>query len=263
MLAVPGRRMLDSMSRTDPQADTPLNWSDMGMSELPTGTVTLLLADVEGSTQLWQTRPGEMTAAIACLDRTVCELISAHHGVRLVEKGEGDTCLVAFTRASDAVACALGLQRAPLAPIQLRIGVHTGEVQLRDDGNYVGTTVGAAARLRELAHGGQTVLSSITEELVHDRLPADAWLIDLGTHQPRDSRRLDRIVQLCHPDLGNEFPPLRTCEPVVALNLPVQFTSFVGRQAEINDVRRLLADNRLVTLTGAGGVGKTRLAVLT
>ena len=180
MFAARGRRMLASMSGTDPRADTPLNWSDLGVSELPTGTVTLLLADVEGSTRLWQTQPEEMTAAIARLDRTVCEVISAHDGVRPVEQGEGDSFVVAFARASDAVACALELQRAPLAPIRLRIGVHTGEVQLRDEGNYIGPTINRTARLRDLAHGGQTVLSGITEDLVLDRLPADAWLTDLG-----------------------------------------------------------------------------------
>ncbi len=253
--------MLASMSGTDPRADTPLNWSNLGVSELPTGTVTLLLADVEGSTRLWQTQPEQMTAAIARLDRSVCEVISAHDGVRPVEQGEGDSFVVAFARASNAVACALELQRAPLAPIRLRIGVHTGEVQLRDEGNYIGTTVNRTARLRDLAHGGQTVLSGTTEDLVLDRLPADAWLTDLGSHQLRDLPRLERVVQLCHPDLRNDFPPLRARETVVAQHLPVQFTSFVGREAEIEDVRQILADNRFVTLTGAGGVGKTRLAV--
>lgn len=231
------------------------------MSELPTGTVTLLLADVEGSTRLWQTQPQEMTAAIARLDRTVSEVIAGHRGVRPVEQGEGDSFVVAFARASDAVACALELQWAPLAPIRLRIGVHTGEVQLRDEGNYVGTTVNRTARLRDLAHGGQTVLSGITEDLVLDHLPTDAWLTDLGTHELRDLPRPERVVQLCHPELRNDFPPLRTRETAVAQHLPVQLTSFVGRQAEINDVRQILADHRLVTLTGAGGVGKTRLAV--
>jgi predicted ATPase/class 3 adenylate cyclase/DNA-binding CsgD family transcriptional regulator len=249
------------MSGTDPFADTPLNWSDLGVSELPTGTVTLLLADVEGSTRLWQTQPEEMTAAIARLDRAVADIIAAYDGVRPVEQGEGDSFVVAFARASNAVACALALQRAPLAPIRLRIGVHTGEVQLRDEGNYVGTTVNRTARLRDVAHGGQTVLSGTTEDLVLDQLPADAWLCDLGTHDLRDLPRPERVVQLCHPDLRNDFPPLRTRETVVAQHLPVQFTSFVGREAEMNDVREVLADNRLVTLTGAGGVGKTRLAV--
>jgi class 3 adenylate cyclase len=251
--------MLASMSEA---ADMPrLNWSDLDVSELPTGTVTLVLADVEGSTRLWQTQPEEMTAAIARLDRTVCDIIAAHDGVRPVEQGEGDSFVVAFTRASDAVACALELQRAPLAPIRLRIGVHTGEVQLRDEGNYIGTTVNRTARLRDLAHGGQTVLSGTTEDLVLDGLAADAWLTDLGTHRLRDLPRPERVVQLCHPDLRNDFPPLRTRETIVAQRLPAQLTSFVGRDAEINDVRQILVDNRFVTLTGAGGVGKTRLAV--
>ncbi|WP_369798488.1 LuxR C-terminal-related transcriptional regulator [Mycobacterium sp. URHB0044] len=246
---------------SEPEADTPLNWSDLGVSELPTGTVTLLLADVEGSTRLWQTQPEEMTAAVARLDRTVCELVAAHEGVQPVEQGEGDSFVVAFARASDAVACALKLQGAPLAPIRLRIGVHTGEVQLRNEGNYIGPTVNRAARLRDLAHGGQTVLSGTAEDLVFDRLPVDAWLTDLGTHQLRDLPRPERVVQLCHADLRKDFPPLRTRETVVAAHLPGQFTSFVGREAEMNAVQQILADNSVVTLTGAGGVGKTRLAV--
>ena len=253
--------MLASMSGTDPRADTALNGSDLGVSELPTGTVTLLLADVEGSTQLWQTQPAEMTAAIARLDRTVCDIIAAHDGVRPVEQGEGDSVVVAFTRASDASACALDLQLAPLAPIRLRIGIHTGEVQLRDDRNYIGPTMNRAARLRDLAYGGQTVLSGTTGDLVAERLPPDAWLTELGSHRLRDLPRPERVMQLCHPDLHNEFPPLRNRETVVAQHLPVQLTSFVGREAEMNDVRQILANNRLVTLTGAGGVGKTRLAV--
>jgi len=124
-----GLRMLASMTDTDPRVE--LNWSDL----LPTGTVTLLLADVEGSTRLWETRPDEMTAAFAGLDRALAELIVAHGGVRPVEQGEGDSFVLAFAGASDAVGCALELQRAPLAPIRLRIGVHTGEVQPRDEGN--------------------------------------------------------------------------------------------------------------------------------
>ena len=234
----------------------------MGVSEfLPTGTVTLLLADVEGSTRLWQTQPDEMTAAVARLHRTMSEIIAAHGGVRPVEQGEGNSFVAAFARASDAVACALELQWAPLAPIQLRIGVHTGEVRLRDDGSYAGPTINRTARLRDLAHGGQTVLSGATEPLVIDWLPAGAWLTDLGTHRLGDLPRPERVVQLCHPDLRNEFPPFAAANNVVVHGLPVQLTSFVGREAQIREVRQLLADNRLVTLTGAGGVGKTRLAV--
>jgi class 3 adenylate cyclase len=154
----------------------PLNWSDLGVSELvPTGTVTLLLADVEGSTRLWETQPDEMTAAFANLDRTLAEVVGAHGGVRPIEQGEGDSFVIAFGRGSDAVACALDLQRAPLAPIRLRIGLHTGEVQLRDEANYIGPTINRTARIRDLAHGGQTVLSGTTTDLVCDRLPADAW----------------------------------------------------------------------------------------
>src|SRR6201993_4222897 len=243
--------MLASMSEIDPRADTPLvDWSDLGVSGLlPTGTVTLLLADVEDSTRLWETQPEEMTAAFARLDHALSDLLAAHGGVRPVEQGEGDSFVIAFSRASDAVACALALQRAPLAPLRLRIGMHTGDVQLRDENNYIGPAINRTARLRELAHGGQTVLSGTTSDLVADALSNDAWLIDLGTHALRDLPRLERVVQLCHPELRNEFPPLRkhaTPESSVAQRLPVQLTSFVGRDTEITDVRGVLAQNRLV-----------------
>jgi class 3 adenylate cyclase len=242
------------MSDIEPCAPTPVvNWSELGVSDLPTGTVTLLLADVEGSTRLWETQPEEMTAAVARLDRVVSEAVAANDGVRPVEQGEGDSFVVAFGRASDAVTCSLQLQRAPLAPIRLRIGVHTGEIQLRDEGNYIGPAINRTARLRDLAHGGQSVLSGATEQLVVDRLPAGAWLTDLGSHALRDLPRPERVVQLCHPDLVNEFPPLRTSKALAATSLPVQLTSFVGRDVVLTQLRELLASNRLVTLTGAGG----------
>src|ERR1700734_2951024 len=203
--------MVASMSEIDPLADAPLvDWSELSVSGLlPTGTVTLLLADVEGSTRLWESQPKEMTAALARLNSVVSNVIAAHDGVRPVEQGEGDSFVAAFARASDALAAALEMQRAPLAPIRLRIGVHTGEIQLRDEGNYAGSTINRAARLRDLAHGGQTVLSGTTEGLVLDGLPAGAWLTDLGKHSLRDLPRPERAMQLCHPDLVNEFPPLR------------------------------------------------------
>ncbi len=255
--------MLASMSDIDPRVDAPLvDWSELGVSGLlPTGTVTLLLADVEGSTRLWETQAEAMTAAIARFNQVVGDVVATHGGVRPVEQGEGDSFVAAFARASDAVAAALELQRAPLAPIRLRIGVHTGEVQLRDEGNYAGPTINRTARLRDLAHGGQTVLSGATEPLVIDRLPEGAWLTDLGTHPLRDLPRPERVVQLCHPDLVNDFPPLRVSGAVVSTRLPAQLTSFVGRDAELTQLREALAENRLVTLTGAGGVGKTRLAI--
>jgi predicted ATPase/class 3 adenylate cyclase/DNA-binding CsgD family transcriptional regulator len=236
-------------------------WSELAVTGLPTGTVTLLLADVEGSTRLWETQPNEMSAAIAALDNTLTDLIAIHDGVRPVEQGEGDSFVLAFARASDAVACALALQRAPLAPIRLRVGVNTGEIQLRDEGNYIGPTINRTARLRDLAHGGQTVLSGATEAMVLDHLPDDAWLNELGSHSLRDLPRPERVVQLCHPDIANEFPPLRTADAVGKQILPAQLTRFIGRDKQIDDVRQCLADNRLVTLTGAGGVGKTRLAL--
>ena len=167
--------MLASMSETD--------WNEWGVSELPTGTVTLLLADIEGSTRLWETQPEHMTAAVAYLDQTVAAAVAAHDGVRPVEQGEGDSFVIAFARASDAVACAVELQRASLAPIRLRIGMHTGEVRLRDEGNYIGPTINRTARLRDLAHGGQSVLSGATEPLVVDQLPPGVSLTDLGTHR--------------------------------------------------------------------------------
>ena len=235
--------MLASMSQ--------LEWSEpadvrssmaSAVSGLPTGTVTLLLADVEGSTRLWETQAEAMTAAIARLDATLTDLVAAHGGVRPVEQGEGDSFVVAFARASDAVACALALQRAPLAPIRLRIGVNTGEIQLRDEGNYIGPTINRTARLRDLGHGGQTLLSGATESMVIDHLPDDAWLNDLGSHPLRDLPRPERVVQLCHPDIRNDFPPLRTSSTETVARLPAQLTSFVGREQQIAEVRGVFGD---------------------
>ncbi|MUL82204.1 MULTISPECIES: LuxR C-terminal-related transcriptional regulator [unclassified Mycolicibacterium] len=255
--------MLATMSEIHSRVAIPaLNWSEEAVSGLvPTGTVTLLLADAEGSTRLWETAPAEMTAAFAKLDHVLVDLVSIHHGVRPVEQGEGDSFVLAFPRASDAVACALALQRAPLAPIRLRIGVHTGEVRLRDEGNYIGPAINRTARLRELAHGGQTVLSGTTSDLVADLLPDGAWLSDLGVHRLRDLPRPERVEQLCHPDLRNEFPPLRVRDVPATQRFPTTLTSFVGRVDETNQIAQSLRVNRLVTLTGAGGVGKTRLAL--
>ncbi|ORW32016.1 transcriptional regulator [Mycobacterium paraense] len=228
---------------------------------MPTGTVTLLLADSEGSERLWESQPEQTTAALARLGRAASEIVPAHDGVLAAGTGGGDGFLAAFAHATDAVACAVALQRAPLAPIRLRVGVHTGEVELGDAGEYVGSTPERAAALRDLAHGGQILLSGITRDLVIDQLPADAWLTDLGTHQLGDLPRPERLAQLCHSDLDVEFPPLRTTGSVVPHGLPVQLTRFVGRVTLTNDVVKALYENRLVTLAGAGGVGKTRLAV--
>jgi predicted ATPase/class 3 adenylate cyclase/DNA-binding CsgD family transcriptional regulator len=239
---------------------------DMCVSEfLPTRTVTLLLADVERSTQLSEIQPDTMTVAAARLDRAVPRIIAAHDGAGPDGQGANEGFVAMFSRAADALACAIDLQRAPLAPIQLRVAVHTGEVQLSPSsnqaGNYGGPTLSRATRLRDLAHGGQIVVSGTTHDLVVDQLPAEVWLADLGTHQLRDLPRPERVTQLCHPDLRVEFPPLQGPNDIAPHGLPVPLTRFVGRAEQINDVRKYLADNRLVTLAGAGGVGKTRLAV--
>src|ERR1700733_11826556 len=185
-------------------------WSELGVSGLlPTGTVTLLFADVEGSTRLWETQPEQMTVAMARMNQMVTETIATHSGVRPVEQGGGDSFVAALPPASHAVARGLEWQRAPLAPIRLRIGIHTGEIQLRDEGNYAGPTINRTARLRDLGHGGQTLLSGTTEALVLDGLPDDVRLADLGTQSLRDLPRPERVTQLCHPDLVNDFAPLR------------------------------------------------------
>jgi predicted ATPase/class 3 adenylate cyclase/DNA-binding CsgD family transcriptional regulator len=228
---------------------------------LPTGTVTLLAAKVEDSSRPREAEPGQMSA-VALLDDAVWDIVATHRGVRPVDGSERDSFVAAFTWASDGLACAVELQRMALpVPIRLCIGLHTGEVQLLDHGNYLGPTMNRTARLRDLAHGGQIVLSGTTRDVAADRLPADVWLMDLGWHRLPDLSRPERVVQVCHPDLPNEFPPLQTLNVFAEEPFSAELTSFVGREAEIREVRRILAHNRLVTLTGTGGAGKTRLAV--
>lgn len=176
---------------------------------LPVGTVTLLLADVEGSTRLWEAQPAVMAAALTAMDRLLGGLVADHRGVCPIEQGEGDSFVVAFARAGDAVGCALALQRAALGPLRLRIGLHTGDVQLRDQGKYMGPTVNRAARLRDLGHGGQTLLSGMTSYLVSELLPTQAWLLDLGRYGLRGMAQPEQVTQLSHPDLCTWFPPLR------------------------------------------------------
>lgn len=231
---------------------------------LPVGTVTLLLADIESSSRLWETEPDAMTRAVASYDGLVDEVVGRHAGVRPEEQGEGDSFVAAFSRASDALAAAVDLQRALLAdaelPFRVRMALHAGEVQLRDEGNYIGQVVNRAARLRELAWGGQIVVSEAVAQLVADARLADVALVDLGRHRLRDLARPEQVAQVVHPELPASFPPLRSLD-VTPHNLPVQLTSFVGRERELDELGQLLADARLVTLVGAGGAGKTRLAL--
>jgi class 3 adenylate cyclase len=227
--------------------------------QVPTAAVTLLLADVERPAQRAEPGPEAMTAAMARLEAAAGETIARHGGTRRDWRGDDDGFMVSFSRASDAVACALDLQRAPLAPLQLRICLHTGETRPRDGDGHL-DVARQVAWLLELAHGGQTLLSGTTCDLVAGCLPDGAWLADLGGHRLPDLARPVRVMQLCHPGLGVDFPALRSLD-AFAHNLPVQLTSFIGRDAEMAQVRALLQDSRLVTLTGAGGVGKTRLAL--
>jgi predicted ATPase/class 3 adenylate cyclase/DNA-binding CsgD family transcriptional regulator len=229
--------------------------------------VTFLLTDVEASTQAWQSDSAAAATAIARHEDILAAAIAAHAGFRPVEQGEGDSVVAAFARASDAVAAAVEAQRAlarepwTKEPIRVRMALHSGEAEARD-GRYAGTTVIRAARLRAVAHGGQTLVSRATAELVGDALPEAVELIDLGSHRLRDLTRPEQVFQVTHPELPGRFPPLRSLDRV-ANNLPAQLTSFIGREAELAQVEGLLAQVRLLTLTGAGGAGKTRLAAHT
>jgi predicted ATPase/class 3 adenylate cyclase/DNA-binding CsgD family transcriptional regulator len=228
---------------------------------LPTGTVTLLLADVEGSTRMWQRDTVEARSAMAELDVLADELVAKFDGARPLEQGEGDSFVAAFSRPSDALACALEIQRRlSESPVRLRMGLNTGEVEIRDGERYDGPTIIRAARLRDLGHGGQVLVSMATRDVVRDGLPDGAELIDLGTHPLRDLDRPEHVYQLAHSSLPSRFPALRSQE-LAKGNLPIRLTSFVGRNRELIDVQRLVQAHRLVTLTGAGGCGKTRLAI--
>jgi predicted ATPase/class 3 adenylate cyclase/DNA-binding CsgD family transcriptional regulator len=234
---------------------------DEDVVALPTGTVTLLLADIEGSTRLWESHSSEMPAALAGLDDLVNDLVARHNGVRPVELGEGDSFVAGFALASDAVACALQLQRATIGGLLvLRASVHTGELQQRAEGSYMGPTINRAARIRDAGHGGQVLMSQTTVDLVHDTLPPGCTLVDLGACRLRDLDRPVRLWQLAHADLPATFPPLRGLD-AGRNNLPLQLTAFIGRAEAVAEVHEMLDTDRAVTLTGAGGCGKTRLAL--
>jgi predicted ATPase/class 3 adenylate cyclase/DNA-binding CsgD family transcriptional regulator len=228
---------------------------------LPSGTVTLLLGDVEGSTRAWQANAAAAAAAMAEMNGLVDELVGRFDGARPLEQGEGDSFVAAFARARDGVGCALEVQRRLAgAPLRLRLSVHTGDLTRSEEGTYAGPVIIRAARLRNVAHGGQTVLSEATQDLVVDGLPEGAALRDLGVHRLKDLSRPERIYQLCHPDLADEFPALRSLDSRPH-NLPVQRTSFIGRQTEVAELTSLVGREPLLTLAGSGGCGKTRLAL--
>jgi predicted ATPase/class 3 adenylate cyclase/tetratricopeptide (TPR) repeat protein len=223
-------------------------------SDLPTGVVTLLFTDVEGSTRLLQELGDGYGEALHEHRRRLRAAFAEHDGVEV--DTQGDAFFVAFASASSAVAAAAACQRALAGgPIRVRMGLHTGEPRLTDEG-YIGLDVHKGARIAAVGHGGQVLLSETTRAL------ADADVRDLGAHRLKDLSAPERIYQLDVPGLQCDFPLLRTIE-VGLKNLPSPRTSFVGRVAELEAIDRLLdeGDCRLLTLVGPGGVGKTRLAL--
>jgi len=237
------------------------------MSDLPTGTVTFLITDIEGSTRLWEERREAMQAAVGRHHAIIHKTIESFGGHRPEDQGEGDSVLGAFSKATAGVSCALELQRILLtegwpdgADIRIRMAIHTGEIELRDERNYFGSTINRCARIRALAKGGQVLVSLTTEQLVRNTLPSGAYLKDLGPHRLKDLSNPEHVFQLCHPELPEDFPPLRSLE-ALPNNLPIQLTTLVGREQEVLELKKLLAESRLVTLTGAAGCGKTRLAL--
>ena len=233
---------------------------------LPGGVVTFLFTDVQGSTAAWEESPEAMALALEQHDEAIIEAVSAHNGIPVKARGEGDSWFVVFESATDAVAGAADVQRR-LSEVEwvtspglvVRASLHTGTADLRL-GDYYGPTVNRAARLRAIAHGGQTILSRATFELVQDQLPEGLALVDMGDHGLKDLTRAEHVYQLDVDDLVATFPPLLSLS-AVPNNLPIQLTEFVGRETELTEVKRLLGENRLVTILASGGSGKTRLAM--
>lgn len=235
------------------------------MADLPTGTVTFLFTDIEGSTNLLQ-RIGAHRYAQVLEDH--CALLrSVFHETNGHEIGhQGDGFLAAFGQARQAVSAAIAAQRAMAThpwpegvTIRVRMGLHTGE-PLDSPSGYVGMDVHRAARICSAAHGGQVLLSEATRGLVEHNLPEGLGTLDLGVHRLKDLKDPVRIFQILDPRVPAEFPPLRSLS-VLPNNLPMQLTSFIGRDKELAAIKHLLMANRFLTLTGTGGCGKTRLAL--
>jgi len=234
---------------------------------IPPGTLTMFLTDVEGSTRLWEAHPDAMIRAIQRHHELTHEAIERHGGYRPPDQGEGDSVFAVFSVVPSAVACALDFQRALAAEpwpdqvaLRVRVALHTGALEFRDGHNYAGLALNRCARLRAIAHGGQVLLSEATQVLTALDLPEGASLQDLGVHRLQDLSLPERVFQLCHPDLPAAFPPLRSLD-TRPHSLPLRLTRFVGRERDLGEVRSTLRAARLVTLTGTGGAGKTRLAL--
>jgi predicted ATPase/class 3 adenylate cyclase/DNA-binding CsgD family transcriptional regulator len=233
-------------------------------TDLPTGTVTFLLTDVESSTPRWDAEPEAMAVAMEQHDRLVNEAITKHGGVRPREQGEGDSIVGAFTRASDAVRAALDVQHAMSeanwpteSPLAVRIGIHTGEARLTQAG-YAGPAIIRAARIRSLARGGQVLLSDLVRALAIEEFD-ETLLIDAGLHQLDGLQRSEQLWHLAW-DAGRPSSPRVRSRGVTPTNLPNYTDSFVGRAKELAELDTLVDVERLVTVVGPGGGGKTRLA---
>lgn len=235
-------------------------------SSLPTGTLTYLFTDVEGSTRLWEQYPDQMRGVMIRHDDLIESLVTNYGGSVVRPRGEGDSRFAVFPRAADAVAAASAIQRALSfeawiipSPLRVRMGLHTGAADLRDN-DYYGPAVNRCARLRNAARGGQVLVSQNTNVLVRDALPEGVSMRDLGEYRLKDLNRTEHIYQLVIEGLPGDFPPLKALENLHT-NLPAALTSFVGREREIEEVKQLLTQTRLLTIAGVGGAGKTRVAL--
>jgi class 3 adenylate cyclase len=235
------------------------------MPGLPTGTVTFLFTDIEGSTQLLERLGDDRYAEALTIHQNLLRAAFAEqHGHEIAT--EGDSFFVVFQQACQAVSAAVAAQRAVTAhkwaegcAVRVRMGLHTGAPMVFASG-YVGLDVHRAARICAAAHGGQILVSQETGHMVEAELPPGASLRDLGSHLLKDLQQPEKVFQVLHPVLPAEFPPLRSLD-AFANNLSRQLTSFIGREREIAEVKRLLRTTCLLTVTGTGGAGKTRLAL--
>jgi predicted ATPase/class 3 adenylate cyclase len=236
-------------------------------AELPAGTLTFLLTDIEGSARLWEAEPEAMEVALGRHDRLLAEVIESHGGAVVTSRGEGDSFFAVFQSAVSAVEAAgvcqlrLGREMWPVnMALRVRMGLHTGEVRVRGGDHVDHTPINRCARVRAAGHGGQVLLTKTTRDLVAGRLGSGFGLKELGEFRLRDLAAPELIFQLIHAELPADFPPIHTVAERTG-NLPLQVSSFIGRGRELEQTTAAVEQARVVTLTGAGGVGKTRLAL--